>query len=162
MNVKTNIQKGFTLIELMIVVAIIGILAAIAIPQYQNYVARAQVTEAVNLMAGGKTSVEEWISSDGAFPDGSSTGETLADLGITPNGGAYVLSIAIDDGGNDDSAGRLTATMKASGVADQIKSLTVALTRDTNGEWTCSPGASDPIPNQFLPSSCRNAVAGSI
>lgn len=161
MKIQAKLQQGFTLIELMIVVAIIGILAAIAIPQYQNYVARAQVTEAVSLMSGGKTALEEYIANNGSFPDGTTAGQSLADLGITPNGGSYVGSIAIDNGSNTDSAGRLTATMKASGVAAEIQSLTVSLTRGTDGSWTCSPGAASAIPVQFLPTSCRNTVAAS-
>ena len=67
------VQKGFTLIELMIVVAIIGILAAIAIPAYQNYTIRAQVTEGLNLADGWKTSVGEFYAQNGTFPAGSST-----------------------------------------------------------------------------------------
>ena len=80
-NVQINhAQKGFTLIELMIVVAIIGILAAIAIPQYQDYIARSQAAEAVNLLGGAKTPIEEYILVNGAFPDDSTAGQTFEDL----------------------------------------------------------------------------------
>src|SRR5580692_11496938 len=70
-DMKT-MQKGFTLIELMIVVAIMGILAAVAIPAYQNYVIRGQVTEGLSLASGWKTAVSEFYAQNGAFPTGAS------------------------------------------------------------------------------------------
>ena len=71
-------HKGFTLIELMIVVAIIGILAAVAIPQYQNYVARAQVSEGLVLMSGAKTGVAEYAMVKGDFPASNGEGSTYS------------------------------------------------------------------------------------
>ena len=68
-----NIQKGFTLIELMIVIAIIGILAAIAIPAYQNYTIRSQVTEGLSLADGWKTSISEYYAQNGSFPTTSNS-----------------------------------------------------------------------------------------
>ena len=90
-------HKGFTLIELMIVVAIIGILAAVAIPQYQNYVARAQVAEALSLMAPVKLGVAEYFSSTGDFPANGSTDI----MGLDPStiSGKYVSSVEWENGG---------------------------------------------------------------
>jgi type IV pilus assembly protein PilA len=96
-----NIQKGFTLIELMIVIAIIGILAAIAIPAYQNYTIRSQVTEGLSLADGWKTSISEYYAQNGSFPTGSSTtgGAGLVAVSGTSQG-KYVSAISVVTGGN--------------------------------------------------------------
>ena len=87
-----RLNSGFTLIELMIVVAIIGILAAIAIPQYQNYVARAQVSEAFSLASGAKTAVTEYFMLNGTFPDNNATAGLPAATDIS---GKYVESVVV-------------------------------------------------------------------
>src|ERR1700677_3675390 len=78
-----TVQKGFTLIELMIVIAIIGILAAIAIPAYQNYTIRSQVTEGLSLADGWKTSISEYYAQNGKFPSGAAVAPTAAQIAIT-------------------------------------------------------------------------------
>src|SRR5580698_3494351 len=91
-----TIQKGFTLIELMIVIAIIGILAAIAIPAYQNYIIRSQVTEGLSLADSWKTAVGEFFANYGSFPTGySSTGSSTQIAMMNTSSGKYVSSIRI-------------------------------------------------------------------
>ena len=91
-----TMQKGFTLIELMIVVAIIGILAAIAIPAYQDYTIRAQVTEGVNLMAGAKAAVTEVYNDSGAFPTSNPTAGLPNKASIK---GSYVSGVEVTTSG---------------------------------------------------------------
>mgnify|MGYP001472185184 CR=1 FL=1 len=93
-NQMQKVQQGFTLIELMIVVAIIGILAAIAIPAYQDYIARAQMAEPAELLAGIKTPIAEYASSNGQCPQAPNT----AQIGNAKLDGKYVLSIAAPGG----------------------------------------------------------------
>ena len=95
-------QTGFTLIELMIVVAIIGILAAIAVPAYQNYTIRAQVTEGLSLADGWKTAVSEYYQSNGSFPSNytTSTSGVAGNIVVTgASSGKYVTGIAVSTGG---------------------------------------------------------------
>ena len=139
------IQKGFTLIELMIVVAIIGILAAIALPAYQDYTARAQMSEAMVLADGQKGAVTEYYADKGVFP------ESNASAGIAAAGdisGKYVAQVAVG------TSGVITATMKGSQVAAGIKSTTLSLEpKDSSGavQWACTSSAQ----NKYVPAACR-------
>lgn len=143
------IQKGFTLIELMIVIAIVGILAAVALPAYQDYTARAQMSEALTLAEGQKAAVVEYYSDNGTFPANNTSAGIAASNTIT---GKYVATVSVS--GNASTA-TITSTMKSSGVNNDIKGKTLTLEGKQNSgsfSWECKKGSVD---DKFLPSSCR-------
>lgn len=142
-------NAGFTLIELMIVVAIVGVLAAIAIPAFQNYVARAQAVEAVNLLGGAQSAVEDYISETGQFPTGLAT---LNLLGIQQSG-RFVESMSIQ--AVNQSSGSLVAQFRTSDIASPLAGKTLLFNRTLSGSWTCETGGSNPIASNLLPNSCQ-------
>lgn len=111
-------SRGFTLVELMIVVVIIGVLAAVAIPAYNDYVARAQESEAKVLLGGLKSPTKEYYATSGSLP-------TLASLGNPMLSGKYVSSITM---ASTSSQVIYTATFKSTGIASRLKGATVQLT----------------------------------
>jgi len=140
-----NVQKGFTLIELMIVIAIIGILAAIAIPAYQDYVIRSQVSEALSLADGSKTAVAEFYSNTGAMPVANESAGLAKDASITGN---YVEKV-------DASGGKIKVLLgnKVNKAVDQKTLNLSAITADAGSiKWKCS---SDNIASKYLPTNCR-------
>lgn len=144
---KHTLQAGFTLIELMIVVAIIGILAAVAIPSYQDYTARAQVSEAMTLTAGVKTPLAEWLSDKGALP---------TDITSITNStsGKYVASIVL---AGDAANPEIVATMQAAGVNAGIQGKIFGLKSiDGGNSWTCVSGSSATnLDAKYLPGACK-------
>lgn len=140
-----KLQKGFTLIELMIVVAIIAILAAIALPAYQDYVARSQVSEGASLASGAKTAVAEQYANTGDFAGIDNTAAGLA--AATSIVGKYVTQVEVDGGvvtatyGGDASAKIATGTLVYSPID-----------RDGSIEWNCTNST---VTAKYLPSACR-------
>ena len=139
-------QKGFTLIELMIVVAIIAILAAIALPAYQDYTIRGQVSEGLSLSSGARTAVAEFYSNRGTFPTNN------ASAGLAPAAsirGQYVTDVTV-------AAGKITAAF--GGKANTlIGTKTLVLSPQDRGgsvEWTC-PAGSGTLQAKYRPTSCR-------
>ncbi|MEA9556759.1 pilin [Xanthomonas nasturtii] len=141
-------QNGFTLIELMIVVAIIAILAAIALPAYQDYLARSQVSEGLSLASGAKTAVAETFANTGAFPANNAAAGLEAAANIK---GKYVTSVTVGAGGI------ITAAFNATNAKLSGKNLVLTPT-DNNGSisWGCTAGTT--IDQKYLPTSCRTAA----
>lgn len=139
-------QKGFTLIELMIVVAIIGILAAVAIPAYSDYTARAQISEAMSLTAGTKTGIVEYIADNGALP------VAVTSIGGTDTG-KYVSTITLS--GTVPNV-TISATMKGVGsVNTKITNSVFAIQTADNGKtWNCD-AAPTSIASSLLPGTCK-------
>ncbi|HGL9867373.1 TPA: pilin [Neisseria gonorrhoeae] len=157
-----TLQKGFTLIELMIVIAIVGILAAVALPAYQDYTARAQVSEAILLAEGQKSAVTEYYLNHGIWPkDNTSAGVASSDK----IKGKYVQKVEV-------AKGVVTAQMASTGVNKEIKGKKLSLwakRQDGSVKWFCgqpvkrtgnddtvTADGKDKIETKHLPSTCRD------
>ncbi|MBH6094477.1 pilin, partial [Neisseria meningitidis] len=160
-----TLQKGFTLIELMIVIAIVGILAAVALPAYQDYTARAQVSEAILLAEGQKSAVTEYYLNHGTWPSDNNSAGVASSSKIK---GKYVEKVEV-------AKGVITAEMKSSGVNNEIKGKKLSpwakrqagsvkwfcgqpVTRDanaTNDDVKAATDTAKKIDTKHLPSTCR-------
>nr|WP_101130589.1 pilin [Neisseria meningitidis] len=169
-----TLQKGFTLIELMIVIAIVGILAAVALPAYQDYTARAQVSEAILLAEGQKSAVTEYYLNHGEWPSDNSAAGVASSSTIK---GKYVAGVKVEKG-------VVTAEMKSSGVNKEIQGKKLSLwakRQDGSVKWFCGQpvtrtdnnaandavtaatgtDAAKKIDTKHLPSTCRDAASAS-
>ena len=139
------VQQGFTLIELMIVVAIIGIIALLAIPLYQNYLIRAQVAEGLNLIGPLKAAIVEFHEEGGAFPANNAEAALNTPASYS---GKYVDSISV--------SGSIISILYGNDANGQINGSTVTITAIASAgvlTWACASGGV--IPDIFLPISCR-------
>jgi len=164
MNIQKKAQQGFTLIELMIVIAIVGILAAIALPAYQDYIVRSKLTEPLAALAEAKTTVAEYVATNGRFP--TSGNEIAFGINTAPRSASDVIdSLSIDP--PVDSIIRIVANVDTStwlGGAVTGDTLSFHLSGSTNSDmtmtWECIPGdnsgrTSNPILTKYLPANCR-------
>lgn len=140
-------QEGFTLIELMIVVAIIGIVATIAVPLYTGYIIRSQVAEGVNMSAAAKVAVAEYFQTNGVFASTNNSAGLSAPADYT---GPYVIQVEIVAGGAIEVSYGNTAHPNLSGA---VLSMTPDSTNAGSVRWVCNGNAA--LPNKYLPSACR-------
>ncbi|MBH6362877.1 pilin [Neisseria meningitidis] len=163
-----TLQKGFTLIELMIVIAIVGILAAVALPAYQDYTARAQVSEAILLAEGQKSAVTEYYLNHGEWPSNNTSAGVASTA--TDIKGKYVEKVEV-------AKGVITAEMKSSGVNKEIQGKKLSLwakRQDGSVKWFCgqpvkrndtatdadvTADSGNEIDTKHLPSTCRDAAS---
>jgi type IV pilus assembly protein PilA len=165
MNIQKKAQKGFTLIELMIVIAIVGILAAIALPAYQDYIVRSKMSEAMVALAEAKTSVTEYVAATGTIP---ASGET-SKFGINQEGrgGDILKAVAVGADPDTDTVYVIANVYnsvweggeKDPDAVSNFQLVGVKASASADMTWTCVSGAlaaqAAPVDVKYLPASCR-------
>ena len=155
-NMKRNIQQGFTLIELMIVIAIVAILVALAVPAYQDYTIRAKVGECINAAAVPKLQVSEYFETVGSFPADISVAGILAqgDSQYCWNYSTYTAATSVS------ASFRIEIDETAVGTiaANTLQPLMTGTPTGSGGvNWNCSRGGTAPANLKYLPSTCRGS-----
>ena len=154
MNAMKRVQKGFTLIELMIVIAIVAILVALAVPAYQDYTIRAKVAECVNAAAVPKLAISEFYETVSVFPS------SLNEAGMSGQGDSQYCDVFVTYAGNAAVSGIFTIEVDegAVGASDTIAPRLVGTPSGSGGvNWACQQGTTDATNLKYLPSTCRAA-----